>query len=137
MQEEFPRQLSALDAVFAALDDFARRHGVPPDTVRDLGVIIEELFTNQVRHAGPGTGTIGLRLSLRDGDVEVELRDADVAPFDPTASPEVDVTGRPEERQPGGLGIHLVRRLSDRFEWDYDRTRRESRIRVVRRLKGR
>lgn len=134
MQEFFPRQISALGAVFAALEDFARQHGLDSSTTRDLGVIAEELFTNQVRHARPGTGRIRLSLGMRDRAVQLEVLDRDVEPFDPTAMPEVDITRPPEEREPGGLGVHLVRSLSDDFEWEYDQSRRESRIRVTLRL---
>lgn len=136
MQESFPREVSALGAVFAALEVFVRREAVDADTGRDLAVIVEELFTNQVRHARPGTGRIGLGFA-RDGDsVVVELVDDDVDAFDPAELPEVDVSGPAVERQPGGLGLHLVRNLSDAFDWDYDPARRRCRIRVTRRLKG-
>jgi serine/threonine-protein kinase RsbW len=134
MQEFFVREMSALAAVFAALDEFARRHDIGDRVRGDLGVIVEELFTNQVRHARSGKEDIRIRFTLRDEVVEIELRDRDVEPFDPTAAPQVDTSRPAAERQPGGLGIHLVRSLSDTFEWDYDDRRRESRIRVTRRL---
>lgn len=135
MQEFFPRQISALGAVFAALEEFARQNGLDSATTRDLGVVAEELFTNQVRHARPGTGRIQLSFGMRDGKVQLEVRDRDVEPFDPTAMPEVDITRPAAEREPGGLGVHLVRSLSEDFEWEYDQARRESRIRVTLRLK--
>lgn len=135
MPQPFPRELTSLAAVFTALEDFARAHGLDAETTGELGVIVEELFTNQVRHAGPATGPIVVDFSVEDGRIVIELRDRGVEPFDPTAAPEVDVDRPAIEREPGGLGIHLVRNLSDSFEWDYDRSRREARIRVTRRLK--
>ena len=38
--------------------------------------------------------------------------------FDPTAKAEVDTTLSAEERQIGGLGIHLVRHIMDNVEYE-------------------
>ena len=56
------------------------------------------------------------------------LTDYDVEPFDVTQSPEVDVTLPIEQRRPGGLGLHLIRRLLDSIEYDYSKEKRRSRI---------
>jgi len=39
-------------------------------------------------------------------------------PFDPTQRPEADITLSAEERQIGGLGIHLVRQLMDEIHYE-------------------
>ena len=134
MRATLPRKISELDAVFDLVRRFASEHSIEPDAERDLGVIAEELFTNQVRHARPGGDRIELDIELVDGAVRLELTDQDVDPFDPTSVPEVDVDQPATERKIGGLGIHFVRTLSDRFEWNYDAGRRTSRITVTRHL---
>jgi anti-sigma regulatory factor (Ser/Thr protein kinase) len=134
MRDAFSRQLTELERIFELLRRFAEEHGLDADLERDLGVIVEELFTNQVRHARPGGSRIEVALAREDDHVRIDLIDRDVEPWDPTAAPEVDVTRPAEERTPGGLGIHFVRALSDRFEWSYDPDRRESRITVTRLL---
>ena len=134
MRQSFTRQVTELDAVFGLLRQFAKAHGLDGDLERDLGVVAEELFTNQVRHARPGGDRIELELDLVGGTLTLVLRDYDVEPFDPTATPEVDITRPAEDRTPGGLGIHFVRQLSDSFEWTYDSDRRSSRITVTRQL---
>ena len=134
MQEVLTRQLSDLDRVFRLIRRFAEECDLGPDLEKDLGVIAEELFTNQVRHARPGGPRIELHLQLEAGRIRMELVDDDVDPWDPTAAPEVDVDRPVEERRPGGLGIHFVRTLSDSFEWTYDPDRRRSRITVTRQL---
>jgi serine/threonine-protein kinase RsbW len=134
MRQSFTRQVTELDALFGLLRRFAEAHGLDADAERDLGIVVEELFTNQVRHARPGGDRIDLELDLVDGMLTLVLSDYDVEPFDPTAAPEVDVTRPAEERTPGGLGIHFVRQLSDSFEWTYDSDRRSSRITVTRQL---
>ena len=41
-------------------------------------------------------------------------------PFDPTARPAVDTTLSAEDREIGGLGIHLIRKIMDHI--NYERT---------------
>lgn len=134
MRKTLSRQVADLDAVFDLLHRFAVEHSLAADLERDLGVIAEELFTNQVRHARPGGDSIEVEVELVDGSIRLELTDENVEPFDPTSAPEVDVDQPVGERKRGGLGIHFVRILSDSFEWNYDPDRRASRITVTRHL---
>ena len=134
MRELLNRQLDQLDRVFAAIRRLAEEHALAPELEKDLCVIAEELFSNQVRHARPGGPRIEFVVEIRDGRVRMEFVDDDVDPWDPTAAPEVDVSRPAEEREPGGLGIHFVRTLSDSFEWTYDPARRRSRTTVTRQL---
>ena len=39
-------------------------------------------------------------------------------PFDPTQSPEADISLSAEERAIGGLGIHLVRQIMDEIHYE-------------------
>jgi serine/threonine-protein kinase RsbW len=71
-----------------------------------------------------------VRLQALDGGVELTLIDHDVEPFDITRAPDVDI-GKPiEEREPGGLGLHLVRRMADRVDYDYVPATRQSRTSI-------
>ena len=45
-----------------------------------------------------------------------------------TLAPEVDTSLPLEQRLPGGLGLHLVRKLVDSLEYRYDSQRRQGRI---------
>jgi hypothetical protein len=61
------------------------------------------------------------------GGVEVTLTDYDVEAFDVTRAPDVDVGAPIEARRPGGLGLHLIRRMVDAIEYRYSDATRESR----------
>ena len=45
-----------------------------------------------------------------------------------TRAPDADVALPIEQRVPGGLGLHLIRRLVDAVEYDYSEAARRSRI---------
>ena len=89
---------------------------------------IEELFTNMVKYSQNGSAEIDISLSCISGGVEVNLMDYGVDPFDVTAAPDVDTSRPIERRAPGGLGLHLIRRMVDSIDYQYIKERRESRI---------
>ncbi|MBP2672866.1 MAG: hypothetical protein H6Q85_2932 [candidate division NC10 bacterium] len=65
---------------------------------------------------GPKAGWIDVTIERRGDAVDMTVTD-DGPAFDPLQLPEPDVTAPLEGRQPGGLGVHLVRKLMDRVEY--------------------
>jgi serine/threonine-protein kinase RsbW len=88
---------------------------------------LEELFTNIVKY-GRSDADIALELRAIPDGVEACLTAEGVADFDPTRAPTRDTTQPVEQRQPGGLGIQLTRRLVDSIEYEYQDTQRRSRV---------
>ena len=124
-------ELARLEA-FA--DAFARGRGLPDDERIRLLLILEELFTNVVVHGyAPGSdkGSISVALGWSDGRWTIDLVD-NGRPFDPLAraAPDLDAPG--EERQIGGLGIHIVRSLVD--EARYRRSGRRNHLQLARQV---
>jgi sigma-B regulation protein RsbU (phosphoserine phosphatase) len=87
---------------------------VAPGRIGDVELIAEELLTNVARAAGSRQGGVHLSLecALTPSDIRLTFRD-DGPQFDPVAadSPELDVDIA--DREVGGLGILLVRKLAD------------------------
>lgn len=102
-----------LDALEAAL----RGEGLSDAAVLDLRLVAEEVLTNFAKygHDDDADHSIGLRLTLRAGEVTLEFTD-DGRPFDPLTAKPKDF-GPDEERPLGGLGILLVRSLVDAAEY--------------------
>ncbi len=112
---------AALPAVESALEAFVEENDLPPRTGYTLALIVEELVTNIVKYgyAGADAGPLKLTVTLADGRVVGTLVDAG-APFDPTAMQTPDVEAAMEDRHIGGLGVHLVRTMSEDFSYRRD-----------------
>ena len=111
-------ELSALERVSQALTEFGRWHGLAPKVAHDLNLVLEEILTNIISygHTADKEHEIQVRLTVRPREVRVELED-DGRPFNPVEAPEPDTTKPLEERTVGGLGIYLVRKLTDGLEY--------------------
>jgi anti-sigma regulatory factor (Ser/Thr protein kinase) len=103
----------------AFVREFLARHGAARDATLDVELIVEELFTNVVRHARVGTPEVALALDWRAPTLVLRLRDFEVEPFDVTRVPPPDLALPLAARRRGGLGLHLVRRIADRVEYAY------------------
>lgn len=129
-QRAFARDFGALDRIFEFTSAFFARHRIDPRLQHGVDFSLEELFTNMVKYAAadvPGS-EIRIELAVVPGGVEVALVDAGVDAFDVTQAPDAEVDLPAEARRPGGLGLHLIRRLVDRWEYHYDPATRTARI---------
>jgi len=118
-EHRFPRAVTSLNALFTFIDGFAGRHGVDAQAASELRLALEELFVNMVKYHPEGREPILIRLD-RDGDrIRVLLQDFGVDAWDVTAAPPADTTVPLESRNPGGLGMHLVRRVTDDLRYEY------------------
>jgi serine/threonine-protein kinase RsbW len=110
---EIPAQLERLADVRAAVRELARACAAPVTCMDDLVQAVDEAVTNIIVHGYRGdSGTIELTAELIDDDIVVTIEDR-APPFDPTTVPAPDVSIPPHRRQPGGMGIHLMRLAMD------------------------
>lgn len=124
----FPRTFDSIPAMADYTAEFAASRGVDPALLPTVDLAIEELFTNMVKYSPSSATDVRVDLVAAGGGIEVTLVDRDVDPFDPTQAPEVDVAQPIERRRPGGLGLHLVRKLVDDYRYDYAKHARRSTI---------
>ena len=122
------RRIGALDELFERTADAFARERIAPELLQTVDFVLEELFTNVVKYGNKSTAGVRVEVSRIGEGVEVTLVDEDAERFDPTQAPEVDIDRPIEERKPGGLGLHLIRKLVDSIEYRYLDERRESRV---------
>ena len=119
MRRKFKRDIGSLDEIFSFAGEFESGNGLEDSESYFVDLTLEELFTNLVRHT-KGSDEIDIELAL-DGDLlTIRLTDRETAAFDGNALGEVDTRAPLMERQPGGLGIHLVKKMADSLIYDYD-----------------
>jgi anti-sigma regulatory factor (Ser/Thr protein kinase) len=115
---QLKNNLSELQRLNQIVTEFAERHGLASELVFRLNLVLEEIITNVISY-GYQDGLeheISVRLSWQDPDMKVEVED-DGRPFNPLEAPPPDI-GKPlAEREVGGLGIHLVRKMMDELEY--------------------
>ena len=115
----FPRAIGSLPALVAFVREFFAARGIDADQAFDVDLVLEELFTNMVRHARGGTSEIEVGLDDDGARLTLRLRDEEVEPWDPDQAPAAEVDRPVEERRPGGLGVHFIRQLTRSFDYDY------------------
>lgn len=127
--QTFARSYESLDAVFGAIESAFATWEIDRSLLMAVNFTVEELFTNMVKYSTMSASPIDMEIRGFAGGVEVTLIDRDVDRFDVTQAPDVDVHRPIEERKPGGLGLHLIRRMVDSIEYEYDPASRVSRTR--------
>jgi serine/threonine-protein kinase RsbW len=108
---------SDLPNLAPAVDTFADANTLSARSKMALNLVLEELVTNVFMHgAGPEGATVTVKAATVDARVEGEVRD-DGRPFDPLSreTPEIDLAL--EDREIGGLGIHMVRTMASELRY--------------------
>lgn len=127
-QHSFKRSIDSLQDIFDFTAKTFAKQKIDPVLLQIVDFTVEELFTNMVKYSKMSEAAVDLALTGIAGGVEVTLTDHDVEPFDVTRSPEVDIDKPIEQREPGGLGLHLIRRMVDSIDYQYTKENRQSRI---------
>jgi anti-sigma regulatory factor (Ser/Thr protein kinase) len=86
-----------------------------------LELAVEEAFVNIASYAYPAdNGEITVRLGIDEDplQVTVQLTDSGIR-FNPLENEDPDVTTEIEEKQPGGLGIFLIKKNVDQVQYQY------------------
>ena len=115
----FSNQLEELFRVIQRVLVFLDRKGITGRAAYVVNLAVEEMATNILKYGydDDTSHVIGLRLELQPEAIAVSLED-DGHEFDPLTAPDPDLTHAHGNRQPGGLGISLVRRLAQRMHYE-------------------
>ena len=111
--------ISAVPPLVEWIETRCREDGLADELTFRMALILEEAVTNVINYAfsdRPPPHVIRLKLDIAIERIVAEIVD-NGRPFDPLARPEPDLSRPIEEREPGGLGIHLMRRMTDRIEY--------------------
>ena len=106
------------EAVLVARQSLNRLEGLlPPERLEDVQLVVSELVTNSVRHAGLSPDDrISLSIELSTGSVRGRVCDPGPGFVKPS-------TPRPRSDLSGGWGLPIVEKISDR--WGVERNGRQ------------
>ncbi|MBO1073301.1 ATP-binding protein [Roseomonas marmotae] len=112
LELRLPPTPEAVGELMDRLEAWAEEAELPPRLTSHLMLVCEELAANIAGH-GAAAGAGFMAFSLRqDGEgLRVVIED-DGPEFDPLSAPVPDTAAPMDDREPGGLGLHLVRRLA-------------------------
>jgi serine/threonine-protein kinase RsbW len=108
-----------LERLQSEITQFLQTEGASENTIYTLTLALEEMVTNIVKYGYDDSlaHEIEVDADVRDNQVRIAILD-DGHAFDPLARPEVDVNKPIEDRDIGGLGIHLVRKMLDEVGYE-------------------
>ncbi len=95
------------------VNNTCKEWNIDENLANKLDMCAEEIFANVAFYAYPEkTGSIEAYLTKSDGKIIFEFKDEGVA-YNPLKKPDPDITLPPEERPIGGLGIYMVKEMTD------------------------
>lgn len=119
----FPARFEYLDEIRAAVADIARGGGFSEKAIYSLQLAADEAASNIIEHAYAGVSGAFLILTcdMRDDEIVIAMRDTGRS-FDPAAVKEPNLKADLSERQIGGLGVYLMRKLMDNVQYESTRS---------------
>ena len=110
-----PADINELKRVLFWIDDMCYNEKISKSAMNKLETSIEEIFANIAMYAYPettGIVNIDFTLDAQKKELTLVFKDNGI-PYNPLAKPDPDTTLPAEERQPGGLGIFMVKNMMD------------------------
>lgn len=111
--------LSELSRLNEAVSAYLDPYNLSVKTRHTVDLAIEEMVTNIIKYGfdDEARHELGVSVAVTESGVSVRLED-DGREFNPLAQDDPDTTRSVEDRQLGGLGIHLVRRMLDDLSYE-------------------
>ena len=99
--------------------EFAKEHGFGDKQISELTLAVDEAATNIIKHAykfNPEKEII-ITASFENNELKITLRDFGEK-FDPDKAPLPDIKNSLKLKKGGGLGIYLMRKLTDELVYN-------------------
>lgn len=116
---KFPARFEFLDEIRDLVAEVAREGGFSEKEIYSLQLAADEAASNIIEHAYAGVSNAFLDVTCDiDGDeISITMRD-NGKPFDPSKVKQPNLKADLSERQIGGLGVYLMRKLMDSVHYE-------------------
>lgn len=110
--------LESLGQIEQAVAAFGAEQGWPADLLFHVQLVLDELATNVINHGyGESGHAFQVMVESKPQAVRIEVVD-EARPFDPLQdAPQPTTDASVEEREVGGLGVHIAKQLMDEMEY--------------------
>ena len=117
-QFELPAELENLPLFLAFVTNLIRQQDYSSKCIKEIELVIEEALVNVMEYAYPDQpGSISLTVKKQSpGELMLEIRDRGVT-FNPLELEAPDLEAGLEERPIGGLGVVMMKSLTDNITW--------------------
>ncbi len=110
-----------LQTVVDFVNDRLEKINCSPKSQMQMNLAVEEIFVNIANYAyAPEKGKATVRVEVSEDPVSVTITFIDRGvPYDPLKKEDPDVTASADERDIGGLGIFLTKKVMDNVTYEY------------------
>ena len=119
--------MDSLERVNSYINKMLKKINVSKSVLNKISVIIDEIYSNIENYSSATSLTVSY--SLQDEQLMLTFTD-NGKPYDPTVSKDPDTALSAEEREIGGLGIFMVKKMSSSIDYKYENTKNILKITV-------
>lgn len=112
--KQMPGRVESLHELLTFIRTEANKKGFSEDALNRIELVAEEALVNVFVHGHAGNpGQVEVRCLISDNpSLTVEIHDKGVS-FDPLSLPDPDVETELSKRKIGGMGVFLIRKMTD------------------------
>jgi len=115
----FKNEISEIERLHCYFEQIGKEANINEFVLDSLNLAVEEAVVNVINYAYPEGEKGEVSINASDDGKKITFMISDQGrPFDPTKVEEPDTTLPAEEREIGGLGIHLVRNIMDEMHYE-------------------
>lgn len=117
----FPARFEFLNEIRSFVAQVAHEGGFTEKTIYALQLASDEAASNIIEHAYEGISDAFLHVTcdMQNDELVITMRDTG-KPFNPTHVKQPNLKAGLSERQIGGLGVYLMRKLMDEVRYESD-----------------
>lgn len=110
--------IEKLDEVLEFVNESLQISECSMKVMTQINIAVEEIFVNIAHYAyNPEIGGAVIRICISE-DIIIEFED-NGKPYNPLLAMDPDITLGAQERDVGGLGIFMVKKIMDRVEYNH------------------
>ena len=119
LRVELSPRVKSLSSLQSMIETFGSENQIADGAIFLINLEIDELLTNYVRHSVHMIRHPRMEVRVRLFEDRLVLIVIDTGPpFNPLTTEDPDLDSGIDDRQPGGLGLHIVKSYADRMQYE-------------------